>query len=231
MSVFSGSERVFLAPHPAILLPGTEAADADLLEELNITLIRQFADTPPRRLGMVLGKMGPVLHLRAKGLDPRPVRPEEKRPAVFEEEALPEDTNDSEALLACSAFLAERCAFRLRLAGRAARTLRLVVGYCDNVHAEGAGRISPASNMDGALDGALREVFFRTVRRRVRVSYLKVTLTDLVRPRVQMSLFPKPDRTRKEEALSNAMDAVRVRFGVGAIRKAGQCIQPAASPI
>lgn len=217
IDVFPGSERVFLAPHPALLLPGAGEVEADLLDELNITIIRQLADAAPGRLALVFGRLGPVLHLRARGCDPRPVRPPEKNPGFREECSLVSDTSCRDELLAVSLELLGRCSWRMREAKMAAATVRLEAVYADNVQAKGAGRISPLTDRDAPLELALRKLFLRTVTRRIRVGYLKVTLCDLVWNLAQLRLLPPSTGEARQERLTGALDAVRDRFGPGAV--------------
>jgi len=217
VDVFPGSEAAFLSPLDARLLPGADQARADLLEELNIRRIRQFAQIPPARLALVFGRLGPLLHLRALGRDPRLVRPPEKKPSVWEEESLAEDSNCTDELLAALFVLAERCAFGLRQSGRAAGLVELTAAYSDNLSVSGKARIAPPSDADRVLFEAARRIFGRVVRRRVRVGYLKLVFSDLVPLRVQLPLFPGQDGAWRDAAIVRAMDRIRARHGAGAV--------------
>ena len=219
VDVFPGSEAAFLSPRKADLLPGVDEVSAELLDELNIRIIGQFARTSPSRLALVFGRLGPVLHLRANGCDPRPVNPPDEKPAIREEEVLAGDTNAEEELLAALFRLTERCAFRLRAASRAAGSLELQASYSDRVTVSGKNVIHPPSSADRPLFDVARFLFQHTVRRRVRVGYLRLSFGDLAAEAIQMPLFPKTDASWKEAALVRAMDEIRSRHGATAVRR------------
>jgi DNA polymerase IV len=221
VDVFPGSEETFLAPQPALYLPGVEEIDAGLIEELNIRRVRQFAEMSPSRLALVFGKIGPILHMRAKGYDPRPVRPPEKKPAISEERELPVDTNNRDELLHHIFGLIERGAFRLRTQSRSAGSIELTICYSDNVQVSGVARVDPPSQLDAFLFDAARGLFRRILQRRVRVSYAAISLSDFTPARRQMALFPKSDLVLKEESLTHALDDLRTRLGTNIIRRGG----------
>ncbi len=224
MDVSPGGEETFLAPQPALLLPGVENISVGVIDELNIRIIRQFADTPASRLALVFGRFAAMLHWRARGRDPRPVRPPEKKENIAEEIELTRDTNNRDELMSILYGLVAACAYRLRQEAKAPRTAELLVGYCDNLIAEGKARLSPPSNRDEDLFNAARKIFNREAVRRVRVSYLKLTCSDLGPLRTQESLFADVQNHRaKDDALMRAMDAIRGKYGMDSIRKGLIC--------
>lgn len=220
LDVFPGCERTFLSPWEVWRLPGTGSVDDPaLFDELNIRQIGQLAAYSVGQLSSVFGRMGPVLNQRAHGVDSRPVIPPAKKPVIREEEPLPSDTNSRDLLLAYLFGLTERCGYRLRRQGVAARTATLIVGYSDNLSMDGRTRISPPSFDDGALFSSVRTLFTRVAVRRVRVRYLSLTFSDLARFTSQPSLFKDRGRDLREKSLTASMDVIRDRFGVGAISR------------
>ncbi len=222
LDVSPGCEAAFLAPQNAFLLPGVENVSIATIEELNIRIIRQFADTPVNRLALVFGRFATTLHWRAHGRDSRPVRPPEIKETIFEEAELAKDTNNRDELMTILYGLVERCGFRVRGEGKAARTAELVVAYCDNLLVEGKARLAPPSDRDEDLFNAARTIFRREVKRRVRVSYVKILFCDLGPSRIQKSLFPDIQSVHEKEAsITRAMDDIRRKYGVNSIRKMG----------
>ena len=109
LDVLPGSERSFLDPLDVGLLPAVRRLpDRAVLDDLNLSRVREIALIPPDRLAMVFGPAGRRLHMESRGIDPAPVRPSGREPAVIEETTLAEETNDWEILLGGLALLAER---------------------------------------------------------------------------------------------------------------------------
>jgi len=220
LDVLPGSEEPFLSPWQVRKLPGTEkVSEPRLFEDLNIQRIGQLAACPVCHLATAFGYLGPVLHQRAHGIDPRPVTPPRSKPVVHEEEILAEETNEREKLQASLRILTERCGYRLRHKGAAAATVILQVGYTDNFVLDGSAHVGSASNTDEVLYGAIRQLYYRVGYRRVRVRYLSLTFTDLRPVVTQLELFPLPDRSERENPLTLALDDIRKRYGKDAIQR------------
>lgn len=208
-----GGEAAFLAPLTVRVLPELKQDTEEVLvEELNIRLIRQLAVIPIGYLTVVFGRVAYVLHRQALGIDPTPVRPPQRRPAIVEEGFLAEDTNDDRHLLAELYAMSERAAHRLRKGGVVARRLTLTLRYADHVERvrrtrlDGRGQGSGRSRGDGRprLDRAgfderttldmylfrhVESLFFQACDRRQRVRHLSIQLTDLIVRTRQLDLF------------------------------------------
>jgi len=143
LDVLPGSEESFLSPWRIAKLPGTEKVpEPQLFADLNIQRIGQLARHAVGHLAAAFGRMGPVLHQRARGIDPRPVLPVRGRRTVREEELLVEETNCRERLLARLRVLAGRCGYRLRRLAAATRTITLQIAYTDNLLLDGGTRLA-----------------------------------------------------------------------------------------
>jgi DNA polymerase-4 len=218
LDVVPGNEQPFLSPWEVLRLPGTQdVPDPALFDELNIQRIGELVDYTVGHLSLVFGKMGPVLSQRAQGIDPRPVSPPSQKLTVAEQEILAADTNSRSQLHAHLFAIVERCGYRLRTLGLAARTAALTVGYSDNMTHSGRSRISPPTFDDGPLFAATRLLFHRVAVRRVRVRYLALAFSDLSGAGAQLQLLPDRGRDLREKSLTQAMDRIRDRFGVKAI--------------
>jgi DNA polymerase-4 len=229
LDVLPGSEEQFLSPWAIKKLPGTEeVTDSRLFEELNIRRIGQLTSCAVCHLAAVFGRMGPVLHQRARGIDPRPVLPPRRERAVREEEILSEETNCRELLLSRLRILTARGGHRLRRAGLAARTVALQIGYSDNLLLGGHARLTQAASGDAALLDAVRPLFTRVAHRRVRVRYLALAFVDLYPALPQLSLFPAPEREVRDGRLTRTLDRIRERFGGSAIQT-GAVHEPSAA--
>jgi len=131
-----------MAPLKVDVLPGIgHVRRRILLEELNITLVREIAAMDMGSLKLVFGRQAYVIHQRAVGIDPTPVYPPRIRPTVTEEITLPKDENDDRILLGILYGLVEKCARQLRTRALFPRKAGLVFRYADQVEVDVDNRV------------------------------------------------------------------------------------------
>lgn len=214
--VLRGSEAGFIAPLPVGVLPGVgRARQALLLQELNLRRIEEVAALGIVPLRLAFGAFAPLLHQRARGIDPSPVQPPRRSPQVSEESVLPRAENDDAWLLAELCRLVEECGRRLRRQGRGARRLILTVTYADGMSRQAVA--SPETPLCGDLElfPVAEELFERAGRRRLRVRSMRFDCGRLAAPDRQLDLFAGavgPDR------LQESLDRLRDRYGMAAVR-------------
>ena len=247
LDVDQGRESLFMAPLKVDMLPGVgHVRKRILLEELNISLVREIAVMDMDNLRLVFGRQAYVIHQRAVGIDPTPVYPPRMEPTVDEEITLPRDENDDEKLLGTLYGLVEKCAHRLRTRSRLPRQAGLVIRYADQEEVARQVRLPQLSFWDFDLYGPLENLFFKACRRRVRVRFMRVWFRDFSHPSSQLSLFPAitpgegtmaagrrppsagrrpPDGGReKKVSVIQALDNIRDRFGDKSIQYARTAI-------
>src|SRR5439155_22323317 len=93
-------------------------------------------------------QLGITLHQRALGIDPSPVRMPDEKPAVFEETALAEDTNDLPAIEAALFELVRRTALELRRRGVTAGRLEILLRYADGERARARAELREPADLD-----------------------------------------------------------------------------------
>jgi DNA polymerase-4 len=229
LDVDHGQESLFMAPLKVDMLPGIgHVRRRILLEELNISLVREIAVMDMGNLRLVFGRQAYVIHQRAVGIDPTPVYPPRMKPTVAEEVTLPRDENDDEKLLGILYGLVEKCANRLRSRSLLPRKAGLVIRYADQQEVTRRTHLPQLSFWDFDLYGPLEELFFKACRRRVRVRFLRVWFRDFSQTPSQLSLFPTavpglgtaaPNREKKVSVIQ-ALDNIRGRHGDEAIQYA-----------
>jgi DNA polymerase-4 len=221
--VLRGSEESFIGPLPVTVLPGVGGARAELLEELNLRRVAEVAALAVAQLRLACGPFASLLHQRARGLDPSPVQPPRRKPEVAEDTFLPQEENDDALLLAELCRLAEGCGLRLRRLGKGARKLLLTVRFADGVTEQGSTLFLRPENRDLPLMAAAEELFYRVCRRRLRVRSLRLGAGRLEGEDRQLDLFALPPESLHREPLQEALDRLRERYGMGAVRW-GKCI-------
>jgi DNA polymerase-4 len=221
--VLRGSEAGFIAPMPASVLPGVGSVrERTLMMDLNLRSVGQIASLSVPQLSVVFGPFALLLHARAVGLDPSPVIPPRQAPDVTQESRLDEGENDDDLLLAELYRMAEGCGRQLRRTGRRASRLELALTYSDGLRATRTARLYVSLDNDRALFAAVSDLFFETSTRRVSVSSMRLTCCGLKIPDPQMGLFAhtgeETAHAKQADSLQEAIDAVRQKFGAGAVR-------------
>jgi len=190
------------------------------LSALNLRLVGHLAAIGPQPLVRVLGPAGEILHQRARGIDPRPVRPRPEEDEIRKEAALAEDTNDPAALRRTVRALAGEVARDLRARRRTASRLRLELRHADARGASAGTRLAAPTDLDPLLARAAEGLLDRALSRRIRVRSLVLRAAGLGQGRIA-SLFDEPAvEEARAAALAAALDRIRARFGDGAIRMA-----------
>jgi DNA polymerase-4 len=224
LDVDHGREPSFMAPLKVDVLPGIgHIRRRILLEELNITLVRQIAVLDINSLMLVFGRGAHVIHQRALGIDPTPVYPPCTEPTIAEEMTLSRDENDEAKLLGILYGLVERCSHRLRQRTLFPRKAGLMFRYADQEEIMRQIRLPCGSAWDFDLYEPLEKLFLKACERRVRIRFMRVWFRDFSSPDPQLSLFHgNSPGTKKKALVTLALDQIRDRHGDEAIEY-GRC--------
>ena len=220
LDVDHGQESSFMAPLKTGVLPGIGYVRRRiLLEELNISLIREVAALDMGILKLIFGRQAYMIHQRALGIDPTPVYPPRMEPIVTEEVTLFQDTNDDEKLLGILYGLVDRCSYQLLSRALLPRKAGLAFRYTDQEEVIRQINLPHVGFWDFDLYASLERIFLRACRRRVRVRFMKVWFKDFSPPFSQLSLFPARSPVAEKKALvTQSLYRIRERYGDEAIR-------------
>jgi DNA polymerase IV len=215
LDVDPGRESMFMAPLKVDVLPGIGPVRRRLLlEELNITLVRQIAVLDAGSLSLIFGRYAYVIHQRAFGIDPTPVHPPRAEPVITEEMTLPRDENDDAQLLGILYGLVEQCSRRLRQRQLYPRKGGLHFRYADQEDVIRPILLARPSVWDFDLYPPLEKLFLKACRRRVRVRFMKVWFRDFAPPPAQLSLFAFPSQGEEKKAhVVSSLDRIREKYG------------------
>ncbi len=216
-----GEEERFLAPLPVGRLWGVGPRTAEALRRMGVRTIGDLARYRREDLRARFGEPGEALWRLSRGIDERPVSPEAAPKSLGAEVTFDRDVTDPARVRRALLGLCDRVGERLRRHGYLARGVTLK--FRDDTFAtatRSAPLARPTDLAEDLFDGVTR-LLGRVPRgpgRKVRL--VGVQATRLV-PRmagagVQMSLFGADDRRRRRDA-ARAQDAVRARFGPGAL--------------
>ncbi len=212
------SAREFIAPLPVSKLWGVGPATQRALEAMGLRTIGDVARTPLDVLERRFGSHARRLWDLAHGRDDRPVTPEREPRSMSAERTFAEDVADAAALREAVDALADSVARRLRRGGWRAGRVVLKARYADFTTVTRTQTLpEPACDTPTVRDAA-RELLERRLDRRGRaLRLLGVGVGALVRASdVAPGLF-RDERVARTEAIDRAVDALRERFGSGAI--------------
>jgi DNA polymerase-4 len=221
--IHPGSEPPFLAPLPTLLLPGLSRTSTSLvmqrLEDLNLRTLGAIASISLAHLEAVFGASATLLHNWALGIDPSPVHPPAAQPIIERTISLDPDEVDDPLLLGRLYGLLEVLCATLRQQQRVCRHVRLSIRHSDHVERAAQERLSHGTCWEADLQPVLNRLFYRCLRRRVRLTRLTLQVDKLESPLEQLSLFDEPTQAPPApHRLSTALDVIRAKFGEHSLR-------------
>jgi DNA polymerase IV len=125
-----GREAAFLGPLPLRLLPGIGPRADEKLRAAGIETIGDLAALSEDD-ALLHGKVGRMLHERARGIDPRPLELSNERISISQEETFPQDVGDTERLHDELRRMADGLGEHLRSRDQTARTVTTKLRYPD----------------------------------------------------------------------------------------------------
>jgi DNA polymerase-4 len=220
-----GEELPFLRPLPVEALWGVGPKTLDRLHGIGVRTVGQLERLPLEQLVRAVGDAhGHHLHALAHAVDPRPVEPDQRTKSISHEETFVEDLDSHGALRVELVRMADAVARRAREHDLAGRTVSIKVRYGDFTTISrsttlaqpvdtGPAIVRAAGTMLDALDVAAGVRLFGVgLSNLVQGAPHQLSLDDVV---------PGPDRPAADgaawAAVTEAVDAVRARFGDAAV--------------
>ena len=231
----------FIWPMPVEALSGVGPANAARLHKLGVTTVQQLAALPVDAVATALGKAaGSFLHSLAWGRDPRPVEADRAIKSIGHEETYPTDLVDREQLEQRLVMMADSVATGVRMHGFVARTVVLKLRYGDFTTLTRSHTFA-SPQTSGPIFLAAAKALLNSLDLRDGARLLGLSASGLVPAelspgeQLQLELGPmtSPSQVARPSPLelptsdrpsgltwaraSDAVDAVRARFGAGAV--------------
>ena len=214
-----GREAEFLAPLPVSRLWGVGGKTATLLKDIGLQRIGQIATLDRRYLVDRFGKGGEHLWELSRGMDDRPVAPEEGYKSIGHETTFEKDTEDERLLHDTLLWLAEKVAQRLRANHARARTIAIKFREADFSTYTRRKTLSVAADTSEEIFPQAWNMVRRLIRRGVAVRLIGIYGSNLESERAgQLALFDQPEQ--KDRRLAAAVDDITRRYGDSAITRA-----------
>jgi DNA polymerase IV len=223
-------ERAFLERLPVGLIWGVGPATRAQLANAGIHTIGELAATSSSFLDQLFGRaIGEKLASLAANVDPRTINPTRRAASVGAQAALGRRAATPELLQSTLAYLADRVAGRLRAGGQAARTVTVRVRFA------GLRSVTRSATVPASVSATLTltelavelaNVAVEENPREREITLLGISASNLVRPAIQLELPLEVHGTKRRPAstvdaarwaLDCSMDAIRARFGRGAV--------------
>src|SRR5438067_3476007 len=215
-----GRELAFLHPLPVERLWGVGQVTGRKLRNVGITTVGEVAQLPEATLVSMLGRAsGRHLHALAHNRDPRPVQVGRRRRSMGAQHALGRGRHSAAEIDATLAGLVDRVSRRIRTAGRVGRTVVLRLRFDDFSRATRSRTLPQATAHTQTLRYAARDLLESTLPMIAErgLTLVGVAVGNLDDGTGQLEL---PFERQSGSELDAALDAVRERFGSGAITRA-----------
>ncbi len=229
-------EEAFLEHLPVELVWGVGPATRARLADAGIHTIGQLAATPGASLGRMVGAAaGSKLGALASNVDVRPVARARPARSVGAQAALGRAVPTPDLVRTTLGYLADRVAGRMRAAGRAGRTVAVRVRFADMRAVTRSLTLAQAVSCTLTLSELATDLALGALHdhpQEPRITLLAVSVANLV-PDATLQLelpLPAPGDARlrpgsdvgaARSGVDRSVDAVRSRFGHGAVGYAG----------
>lgn len=226
--VAPGDEARFMRRFALADIPGVGPAFAERLARLGLRTVEDAAAHDRAALCGLLGaRAGAWLHDRARGVDARPVAPRGRPKSTSREDTFPRDVRDEALLAAELARLVERVVEELRADHHTARRVTVKVKAADFTVRTVSRTLAQPVQTAAAVQPVARALLARLRQGWRPPARLVGVALELLEPAdasaAQLSMFaPAADageatETARDRRLAAAVDAIRDRFGRGAI--------------
>lgn len=230
--VYPGRERDFLAPLPVRALSGVGASTERELASHGIRTLGDLARADRSYLIKAFGKNGEIMHLRANGGDDSPVETDDEVKSVSNEVTFSTDLETREDIEAALETITAKVARRLRGKGLRGKTVAVKLKTSDRGVTSAQRQLPEPTDDEFVIMPYVSRLIDEVWRSGIKVRLLGVAVTGFdAEASDQLALFdaadaapaasdvrPKIADEAKRQGLISVTDAVKDRFGEGAVR-------------
>ncbi|MCC6683414.1 MAG: DNA polymerase IV [Phycisphaeraceae bacterium] len=210
-------DRVLL-PLPVSRLWGIGRVSAAHLEEMGIRTVGDLRQLSIERLQRYFGSDAERYYNLSRGIDERPVVPDQEAKSIGHEQTFPADLGDADDVRRVLFDQVQQVAYRLRKHGMMAKGVSVKIRFGDFQTISRSTTLHAATDLTTELWQAAREMFDRWPFQPVRL--IGVTAERLNTGGESLELFPDPDRARQRK-LDQLADHINEKFGKQTIRRGG----------
>ncbi|MGE0090064.1 MAG: DNA polymerase IV [Bacteroidales bacterium] len=186
------------------------------LRMMGIDTIGTLSLIPQEIMEKTFGKNGLEMWKRSNGIDFTPVKPYVEQKSMSTERTFDEDIIDVKLLQTKLLGMVEKLCYDLRRDNKLTSCITVKIRY-SNFDTHTQQKRIPYTSLDFQLNEVAQELFLKVFNRRMRVRLIGVRFSHMVYGTQQLSLF---DDTPKMMRLYYAMDKMKIRYGIKAIKRA-----------
>ncbi len=210
--------RSFLWKLPISKMWGVGKKMQQSLHALKIFTVGELAQYPVDRLIDRYGSHGAHLHRLANGIDERPVQVRGEIKSVSHEHTFNSDTTDRDEIIDTMLLLCEKISRRMRRYDLKGRTIGLKLRLSGFKTYTRAHTIADRVNFSDVIYETALKLFNEFHGPGMRYRLIGVRVSNFEDQYVSDSLF-KSARDERDEKLHRAFDAIKDKYGEGAIRR------------
>lgn len=216
--VYPGSEEAFLAPLPIRTMPGIGKRSEEKLHSLGIRTLGELAAADAEELLPILGVNTETVQLKAKGIDEKPVSTERERKSVSHEKTFAEDLTARAQIEDAIDNLGSKVGRRLRVKGMTGRTVTLKLRFSDLSIRTAQASLPSNTDDERTFIPKAKALVNEIWRSGDKVRLVGVGISGFDDHDEQLNLFDTADDAAPDAGIMKAADAVRDKFGDGAIK-------------
>ena len=211
-----GREKDFIAPLPVSAIPGVGKHATEVLAYLGIHTIAQLSQADAAVLDDRLGKWGATLLQKANGISHSDVVNYHEPKSISTEHTFTEPINDIKAINAALVSYTEKICYELRADEKVTGCVSVKIRY-PNFETYSKQTTIPHTNADQDIIPIVKQLFVKLHKKGLPIRLLGVRLSELSTHAIQTNLFAD---NQKKKDLYKTIDAVKVRFGKTALKRA-----------
>ncbi|MCX2429891.1 DNA polymerase IV [Pedobacter sp. GR22-10] len=211
--VADGTEKSFLAPLSIRKIPMVGEKTYGLLRNMGVSQILTLQQMEVFTMRRALGENGVSIWKKANALDDALVVPYSEQKSMSKEHTFEQDTIDMDFLKKVMLTSIDQLAFDLRKDKKLTSCLTLKIRY-SNFDTHTMQVKVPYTSSERVLSENVLQLFKKLYTRRMLIRLIGVKFSGLISGSYQADLF---NDSIKDISLSNAMDKIRVKYGVDKI--------------
>lgn len=213
-----GQEAQYLAPLPIRELWGVGPKTAEQMYALNIETIGDIARQSEQFMLHHFGKNGYDMRRHARGIDNRPVEPDQEAKSISNEITFSQDVRNRDELRRVLRNLAEKVGRRLRTHQLSGRTISIKLRWEDFTTLSRQTTLQHATQDDKVIVNCALNLFEANWERGKPVRLIGVGVSNFEDSAQQLSLWESA-QDKKSRQLQHTLDDLKERFGDSVIKR------------
>lgn len=222
--VVPGEEAKFLSPLPVRMLWGIGPKTSIKLAEIGINTIGDLSRISEDELVRRFGMHGKMLFKYSHGIDNSPILTKHEIKSVSHETTFSSDVSERDVLYRTIRSLSESIARRLRKYQKKGKTIKLKIRWPDFSTYTRQLTVNIPTDQEAVIITAALQLLTETWHEGQPVRLIGIGVSGFESDTYQLSLWDSPtnqDQSKRME-LQKALDDLRDRFGMNAIRRASE---------